>query len=96
MAADAIIEGLEKRNVSGEQLGKWTPVFQGGVERLSKLVEAFYTPGFSFGEFLRAHPDQHGHIVDILIGAVFKPDVAELFEKMGDVLPPSELEPASA
>ncbi|MCA9052944.1 MAG: tryptophan 7-halogenase [Planctomycetaceae bacterium] len=94
--ADAVNDALQADDLSAARLGAWKTEYDQGVENFRRLVYAFYTPGFSFGEFLRAHPDQHGHIVDILIGAVFKPDVAELFEKMGDVLPPSELEPASA
>ena len=94
--ADAVNAALQAGDVSAKKLGAWKSVYDRGVENFRGLVYAFYTPGFSFGEFLRKHPDQHGHIVDILIGAVFKPDVEELFEKMGEVVPPSEVEPATA
>ncbi|MFV0446474.1 MAG: NAD(P)/FAD-dependent oxidoreductase [Planctomycetaceae bacterium] len=94
--ADAVGAALNAGDVSGAQLGAWKEKYDRGVENFRRLVYAFYTPNFSFGEFLRAHPDQHSHIVDILIGAVFKPDVAELFDKMGDVFPPSERQPEAS
>ena len=36
------------------------------------------------------------NLVDILIGDVFKPGVGDMFDVMGEVLPPSDLEPAPA
>jgi flavin-dependent dehydrogenase len=94
--ADAVNSALAANDLSAAKLGSWKTQYDRGVENFRRLVYAFYAPDFSFGEFLRAHPDQHSHIVDILIGAVFKPEVDELFDKMGEVLPPSEHEPATA
>ena len=52
MAADAIVEGLAKGDVSAAQLGKWGPVFNDGVDRMRRLVCEYYD-GFSFGNFVR-------------------------------------------
>ncbi len=38
MAADAIIEGLAKGDVSGAQLGKWSAPFNEGMDRMRRLV----------------------------------------------------------
>src|SRR5262249_8049542 len=38
MAADAVSEGLSKGDVSAEQLGKWGPSFNEGVDRMRRLV----------------------------------------------------------
>jgi len=87
-AADAIVEALANDDFSAEQLGRWQADYARGVELFRKLVYAFYVPGFSFGEFLKKHPEYRGNLVDVLIGDVFKPGVGEMFDVMGDILPP--------
>jgi len=88
LAADAIHEALNSGDISAGRLGCWQDDYVQGVELFRKLVYAFYTPGFSFGEFLRQYPQYRDNLVDILIGDVFKPGVGEMFEAMGDVVPP--------
>lgn len=88
-AADAICEGLNKNDLSSAQLGCWQSEYSSGVENFRKLVYAFYAPEFSFAKFLRRHPNLHSHLVDVLIGDVFKPELAELFEAMGNIVPAS-------
>ncbi len=88
--ADAVHEALIKNDLSAKALGCWQSTYDAGIENFRKLVYAFYTPGFSFGEFLREHPEHHGRLVDILIGAVFKPDVKKIFDDMGNVMPVSD------
>jgi flavin-dependent dehydrogenase len=85
-AADAIIEAFEKNDLSGEQLGKWREVYNPGVENFRRLVYAFYTPGFSFGTFLKMYPQYRSNMVDILIGDVFKEGVDEIFTEMEPML----------
>jgi len=55
MAADCIIEGLRNNDVSGAQLGKWGRNLSDGMHAMRKLVYAFYTREFSFGQFMRMH-----------------------------------------
>ena len=87
MGADAIHAALAQGDVSGEALGNWQAKYRGGVESFRKLVYAFYSPEFSFAKFLKAHPQYHSNLVDILIGNVFRPGVDEMFDVMGDISP---------
>ena len=80
-AADAISEGFAKGDLSAEQLGQWGPEFRQGMERMKKLVYAFYD-GFSFGQFIRKHPHFKRHIIDLLIGDLFKDSVDAVFGPM--------------
>ena len=52
LAADAIVEGLERGDTTAAQLGKWGPAFNEGVDRMRRLVCEYYD-GFSFGAFVR-------------------------------------------
>jgi hypothetical protein len=70
LAADAIVEGLAKGDVSANQLGKWGPVFNQGVDRMRRLVCEYYD-GFSFGAFVRNYPELRGTVTDLLIGDLF-------------------------
>jgi flavin-dependent dehydrogenase len=78
MAADAICEGLAKGDTSETQLRKWQPAFTAGMERMRRLVCEFYE-GFSFGRFIRKHPEQKDRVTDVLIGDLFKDDVDVLW-----------------
>jgi flavin-dependent dehydrogenase len=88
--ADAIHDALQADDVSADRLNRWQATYDAGVENFRRLVYAFYAPDFSFGEFLRKHPQYKSNLVDILIGAVFKPGVGEMFDAMGDVRPPND------
>jgi flavin-dependent dehydrogenase len=84
MAADAIIEGIAKGDTSEAQLRKWEPDFVRGMERMRRLVCEFYD-GFSFGRFVKKHPDLKGYVTDVLIGDVFKDDVDVLWPLMDEL-----------
>jgi flavin-dependent dehydrogenase len=84
MAADAITEGLAKGDTSRGQLGKWEAPFARGMDRMRRLVCEFYD-GFSFGRFVRKHPDLKGYVTDVLIGDVFKDDVDVLWPLMDEM-----------
>jgi flavin-dependent dehydrogenase len=71
LAADAIVEGLAKGDTSAAQLGKWGPEFKKGMDRMRRLVVEYYD-GFSFGGFVKKHPNHKGHLTDLLIGDLFK------------------------
>jgi flavin-dependent dehydrogenase len=70
LAAEAIVEGLQKGDTSEAQLGKWGPDFMQGMDRMRRLVCEYYD-GFSFGRFVKKHPDLKGTITDLLIGDLF-------------------------
>lgn len=81
LAADAISDGLKQGDVSAAQLGRWSTDYRRGMGRMRELVCAFYE-GFSFGKFLKRHPEYQGHITDLLIGDLFKESVDEVFPPM--------------
>jgi flavin-dependent dehydrogenase len=82
MAADAIIEAFAKQDFSGAQLGRWGQELSDGMHLMRKLVYAFYTGGFSFGQFMRKHPELKGNLVALLIGDVFRPEANRIFDTM--------------
>jgi flavin-dependent dehydrogenase len=84
MAADAVTEGLAKGDTSGTQLGKWEPDFVRGMDRMRRLVIAYYD-GFSFGRFVRKYPHLKGHVTDLLIGDLFKDSVDEVWGPMDTI-----------
>jgi flavin-dependent dehydrogenase len=84
MAADTIAEGIAKGDTSEAQLRKWEPEFVQGMERMRRLVCEFYD-GFSFGRFVRKHPDLKNLVTDVLIGDVFRDEVDILWPLMDEL-----------
>ncbi len=82
MAADAIIEGLDKGDTSASQLSKWGDELAGGMTSVRKLIYAFYAKDFSFGRFVRENPTFKKNLVDLLIGNVFYDGVNDIFDPM--------------
>lgn len=78
LAADAIAEGLKKGDTSRAQLANWEEMYMVGMERMRKLVCAYYD-GFNFGKFVRRFPHHRGDITDLLIGDLFKDSLDEVF-----------------
>jgi hypothetical protein len=87
MAADAIDEAFDKNDFSGSQLGKWGDELAGGMSVVRKLVYAFYTPTFSFGKFVKMHPEHKDDITAVLVGEVFRPEAGAVFEPMKEMAP---------
>ncbi len=85
LAADAVIDGLATGNTSAAQLGRWSPDYVLGMERMRKLVLAFYK-GFNFGKFVMAHPGRKGDITDLLIGDLFNPKLDETLRLVEEAL----------
>ena len=81
MAADAVVEGLQTRNLSEAQLGKWGPTLNQGIDRMRRLVCEYYE-GFSFGNFVRNFPDLRGKVTDLLIGDLFADKVDVVWAPM--------------
>ena len=77
-AADAVVEGLATGDTSAAQLGKWSDDFCRGMDRMRRLVCEYYD-GFSFGQFVRRHPQFKGHLTDLLMGDLFKDELDEVF-----------------
>ena len=83
MAADCVNEALANHDFSAAQLGKWGRPLSDGMQAMRKLVYAFYTEGFSFGQFMRRHPELKRNLVELLVGDVFRPEVNRIFDTMG-------------
>lgn len=84
MAADAISAGLTAGDTSEKELRTWEKPFVDGMERMRRLVCEFYE-GFSFGRFVKKHPDLKDRVTDVLIGDVFKPEVDVLWPLMDEL-----------
>jgi flavin-dependent dehydrogenase len=87
MAADAINDAYAKSDFSPLRLANWGSTLADGYSAIRKLVFAFYTKGFSFGQFMRHHPEFKKNLVDLLIGDVFRPEVNAIFHTMGKMIP---------
>lgn len=92
LAADTIVEGLESGDLSKEQLGKWGPGFNQGVDRMRRLVCEFYE-GFSFGRFVKKYPDLRGTVTDLLIGDLFTERVDKVWEPLETLYPEGKKAP---
>jgi flavin-dependent dehydrogenase len=84
LAADAIHDAFNHDDFSGERLGQFQSKLDLGIESMRKLVYAFYNEGFSFSQFLRKYPEQRVHVINLLIGDVFRKGVDEVYGPMSD------------
>ena len=87
MAADTINEALAAGDLSAASLSRWGDPLSEGMQTIRKLVYAFYTPGFSFGKFIRAYPDRVHDVTAVLVGDVFRPEVNDVFTPLGTMVP---------
>jgi flavin-dependent dehydrogenase len=93
MAADAINDALASGRADAMNLSRWGETLSDGMQTIRKLVYAFYTPGFSFGRFIRAYPDKVHDVTAVLVGDVFRPEVKELFKPLSTMVPIPESVP---
>ena len=89
LAADAICEGLSIGDTSAPQLGRWGPGFSEGVDRMRRLVCAYYD-GFNFGTFVKTNPHLRGTITDLLIGDLFTDRVDAVWDPLEQQRGPHE------
>ena len=94
MAADAVVEGLEKRDLSEAQLGKWGPALNAGIDRMRRLVCEYYD-GFSFGRFVKNFPHLQGTVTDLLIGDLFTDKVDVVWKPMESLYNEGKTAPGS-
>jgi flavin-dependent dehydrogenase len=86
LAADAIVDGLNKGDTSAAQLGAWGEAFNHGVDRMRRLVCEYYD-GFSFGAFVKNYPDLRNTVTDLLIGDLFTDKVDKVWKPMESLYP---------
>ena len=82
LAADAVVDGLKTNDTSAGAIGGWADDFKEATTRVRKLVHAFYSGEFRVGKFIAEHPQHSGRLTDLLIGRIFKPEVAEIFDDL--------------
>jgi flavin-dependent dehydrogenase len=78
---DAVHEALLAGDPSAGRFRAYSEACLAAVEAMRSLVHAFYDPEFSFGSFLRAHPECRRAVTDVLIGNLDQ-DFGPLFEAM--------------
>lgn len=79
MAAQCVIDALEKDDPSAERLGTWSADFAAGTKWVRKLVHAFYSGEFRVGKFAKEYPQHMPALTDLLIGRMFSPQLPALF-----------------
>lgn len=84
LAADAIHDAFNHNDFSAARLGQYQAKLDRGIESMRKLVYAFYNDGFSFSGFLKKYPDERSHIINLLIGDVFKEGVDNVYGPMSE------------
>lgn len=84
VAADAICEGLGKGDTTAQQLSKWQPEFEQGMNRMRRLVCEYYG-GLSFGRLVKTYPHLKGPVTDLLIGDLFKDSLDEVFVRIDEL-----------
>jgi flavin-dependent dehydrogenase len=84
LAADAIHDAFNHDDFSAARLGQYQAKLDRGIESMRKLVYAFYNDGFSFAGFLRKYPEERVHIINLLIGDVFKEGVDSIYGPMSE------------
>ncbi|MFT3883059.1 MAG: NAD(P)/FAD-dependent oxidoreductase [Gemmatales bacterium] len=78
MAAKTIGQALKANDLSEKKLREWEAEFFRGMDRMRRLVVAFYD-GLNFGAMVRKNPDKKGLITDVLIGNLFKDELDQLW-----------------
>ena len=84
LAADAIHDAFNHDDFSAQRLGQYQAKLDRGIEAMRKLVYAFYNEGFSFSGFLRKYPEERFHIINLLIGDVFKEGIDSIYGPMSE------------
>jgi flavin-dependent dehydrogenase len=84
LAADSIHDAFNHNDFSAARLGQYQAKLDRGIESMRKLVYAFYNDDFSFSGFLRKYPDERVHIINLLIGDVFKEGVDSVYGPMSE------------
>ena len=84
LAADTALDAFAAGDFSAVRLARHEPRLRAGIHAFRKLVYAFYNPRFSFGAFLRRHPEHRGDVVRILVGDVFDHDYGPFFRDLDD------------
>ena len=93
LAADAIDLALEKGDTSAAQFEQYGNDVCLAIERMRKIVCAFYHPEFNFGKLVKKHPELRPVLTDLLVGDVFIDKFEDLFTAVREICElPTELD----
>ena len=85
LAADAVEAALEAGDVSAERFASYGDTVCAAMERMRKIVYAFYDEDFSFGKLVRKNEGMHKVLTDLLIGDLFEEKYQELFAAVDEI-----------
>lgn len=85
LAADAIDEALGKGDVSADSFSSYGSDLCNAIERMRKIVYAFYREEFSFGDLVKKNPHLRPVLTDLLVGNVFVDQFDELFAAVEEI-----------
>lgn len=85
LAADAIDAALKSGDTSGERFEAYGDQLCTAIERMRKIVYAFYHPEFNFGKLVKNHPDLRPTLTDLLVGNLFVDRFDELFDAIREI-----------
>ena len=92
IAADAIHGALTVGDTSAEQFRQYGEDICLAIERMRKIVYAFYHPEFSFGKLVKRNPELRPTLTDLLVGNIFIDQFDELFDAVREICElPAEL-----
>jgi len=86
LAAGSVDAALKAGDLSAEALGTYTGPLGEGVGVIHKLIQAFYTPGFSFGEFAKRNPEHRPALIDCLVGDVIGKDMSAFTDALNAMM----------
>ena len=93
MAADAVNEALTGGDVTAQSFQKYGEDVCLAIERMRKIVYAFYRPEFNFGKLVKMNPELRSTLTDLLIGDIFVDKFDELFDAVREICDlPDELD----
>jgi len=93
MAADAVDKALTQGDTSAHSFQQYGEDVCLAIERMRKIVYAFYRPEFNFGKLVKMNPDLRPTLTDLLIGDIFVDKFDELFAAVEEICElPGELD----
>lgn len=88
-AARGVLGALEAGRTDAAVFAPYGEWVCQGIEAMRSLVFSFYDPDFSMGQLVRARPELHGDVTDLLIGDLFRDyrDLQGALAELGTVPP---------
>ena len=86
LAAGSIHEALQVDDPSADRLGAHLKALGDGVVVIEKLIRAFYTPGFSFRQFVERYPEHRKALIDCLVGDVVGKNMVTFTDALDEML----------